>query len=67
MYAKYNTLSEHPHIPEEAFLFMPALSQDQSQNDDYRIGNGKKIRRMIFEGWAEGTYTQYELQKLQEF
>ena len=30
MYADCNTLGDHPHIPEEAFLFMPKLAQSES-------------------------------------
>ena len=36
------------------------MLQDPAQRDDYRIGEGKKIRRLLFEGWAQKTYTQYE-------
>lgn len=67
MYERFNTLGDHPHIPEEAFLFVPFRSTDPQQRDDFRIGEGKGIRRLLFEGWAVETYTPYELERLREF
>jgi hypothetical protein len=52
MYETFNTLGDHPHIPEEAFLFLPLRAKDPAIRDDYRIGEGKAIRRLLFEGWA---------------
>lgn len=51
MYTQFNTLADHPHIPEEAFLFLPRRAPSE-QRDDFRIGEGKGIRRLLFEGWA---------------
>ena len=52
MYAHQNILGDHPQIPEEAFLFVPKRSEDPKLRDDYRIGDGKGMRRLIMEGWA---------------
>jgi len=60
MYRHLNIVSDHPHIPEEAFLFIPYRSNDLKIKDDFRIGEGKNIRRLLFEGWAEETITPYE-------
>ena len=60
MYSQYNTVSDHPLIPSEAFLFIPHYNKDQNnKKDDFRIGEGKDIRRLLFEGWSEETYTNY--------
>lgn len=67
MYKHLNVVSDHPHIPEEAFLFRPYRSADLKVKDDFRIGEGKGIRRLMFEGWADQTITPYEVEKLQEF
>jgi len=40
-------------------LFVPKRSNDPKIRDDYKIGEGKTIRRLLFEGWAEETYTPY--------
>jgi hypothetical protein len=62
MYQTHNTLGDHPHIPEEAFLFLPkgpphspitsSAPNAGVYRDDFRIGEGKGIRRLLFEGWA---------------
>ena len=62
MYQTHNTLADHPHIPEEAFLFQPkgsprspitsSVTNADIYRDDFRIGEGKGIRRLLFEGWA---------------
>lgn len=67
MYSHLNLVSDHPHIPEEAFLFVPNRAKEPHLRDDFRIGEGKGIRRLLFEGWAVETYTPYELEKLKEF
>ena len=67
MLKHHNGTAEYPHIPERAFLFVPRYSQDPALRDDYKIGEGKKIRRLLFEGWAQRTYTPYEKEKLEEF
>jgi len=41
MYDYLNILSDHPHIPIEAFLFQPERSNDPTLRDDFRIGSGK--------------------------
>jgi hypothetical protein len=61
MYRQFNTVGDHPHIPQEAFLFCPLRANDPATRDDFRIGEGKGIRRLLFEGWAQGTYTAWEL------
>jgi hypothetical protein len=48
MYKPLNIVSDHPHIPEEAFLFIPYRSNDIKIKDDFRIGEGKNIRRLLF-------------------
>jgi hypothetical protein len=57
MYDQYNVVSEHPFIPKEAFLFQPFYSGSATTRDDFKIGEGKSIRRLIFDGWAEETYS----------
>lgn len=52
MYKQYNVMSDFQHIPLEAFLFVPFRSNHPAVRDDYKIGEAKKIRRLIFEGWA---------------
>lgn len=64
MYDRYNGVGDHPNIPQEAFLFVPYRAQDPKSRDDYRIGSGEGIRRLMFEGWAEETFTPYEEEKL---
>jgi hypothetical protein len=32
--------------------------------DDFRVGEGKNIRRLLFEGWAQETLTPYEKEKM---
>lgn len=61
MYSQFNVVADHPHIPEEAFLFVPSRAKEVQVRDDFRIGEGKSIRRLLFEGWAVETYTPYEL------
>lgn len=67
MYDHFNIVSDHPHIPEEAFLFIPHRAATPQERDDYKVGEGKNIRRLLFEGSAVETYTPYELEKLEEF
>lgn len=57
MYDNLNGVGRHSYIPEEAFLFMPTYSGSDQVNDDFKIGDGKRTRRLIFEGWASDTYT----------
>lgn len=53
MYTQYNVVGDHPLIPEEAFLFVPKRSTDPKViKDDFKIGEGKGMRRLLFEGWA---------------
>ena len=67
MFASDNGVSDYPSIPEEAFLFVPHHSGDPAVRDDFKIGEQKKIRRLLFEGWAQNTYTPYENQQLAEY
>lgn len=64
MYNHQNGVSDFTHLPQEAFLFRPYYSGSPNQRDDFKIGEGKRIRRLIFDGWAEDTYTPYELEQL---
>jgi hypothetical protein len=70
MYQTHNTLGDHPHIPEEAFLFVPSRAAAAAttpatnagiHRDDFSVGEGKNIRRLMFEGWAQETYSPWEL------
>jgi hypothetical protein len=53
MYNHQNVVSDFVHLPPEAFLFKPRHSGSPHQRDDFKIGEGKGIRRLIFDGWAE--------------
>lgn len=59
MYSYQNAVSDWVYQPQEAFLFRPHHSGTPKQRDDFKIGEGKKIRRLLFDGWAEDTYTPY--------
>lgn len=48
MYEQYNVVDDHPSIPQEAFLFQPKRSNDLKERDDFRIGSGDGIRRLLF-------------------
>jgi len=59
MYDHYNTISQHPYVPSEAFLYFPTFKNDHLVNsaatdivdDDFIVKTGKDtFRRMIFEG-----------------
>lgn len=47
MYDHLNVVSDHPHIPEEAFLLLPNRVSDLHTKDDFRVGYGKKVRRLL--------------------
>lgn len=64
MYNHLNCIADHNFIPEQAFLFKPYFSNDPVIFDDFKRYEGKKFRRLLFEGWAQGTYTPEELSKL---
>ena len=57
MYRQYNHVGDHNLIPKEAFLFRPKRTDNPDKPDDFRRYEGEKFRRLIFEGWAESTYT----------
>jgi len=38
MYTPLNIVGDHPHIPKEAFLFIPYKSSNLKERDDFRIG-----------------------------
>jgi hypothetical protein len=48
MYNHLNVVSDHPHIPKGAFQFVPYKTQELAGRDDFRIGEGKNIRRLLF-------------------
>jgi len=57
MYDHLNTISQHPYIPPEAFLYLPTSKNDHLVNslstdiidDDFIVKTGKDtFRRMIF-------------------
>lgn len=64
MYNHQNGVSDFLHLPQEAFLFRPHHSPPPSTRDDFKIGEGKHIRRLLFDGWAQDTYTPYEEEQL---
>ena len=45
---------------------LPNRTSDLHTRDDFRVGYGKKVRRLLHEGWAVETFTPFELEKLQE-
>jgi hypothetical protein len=48
MYNHHNAVSDFIHQPQEAFLFLPFSSKNEKVRDDFKIGEGAKIRRLIF-------------------
>lgn len=64
MYNHQNGVSDFLHLPQEAFLFRPHRAPPPSTRDDFKIGEGKRIRRLLFDGWAQDTYTAYEEEQL---
>jgi len=67
MYKNLNHVGNFPFIPNEAFLFCPYHSNNPSVPDDFKRYEGKVYRRLLFDGWAQNTYTPHELQQLQAF
>ena len=67
MYKLLNCVADHNFTPVHAFLFKPYYSGDPGQLDDFKRWEGDQYRRLLFEGWAQGTYTPAELDKLAEF
>ncbi len=59
MYNHQNAVSDFLHFPQEAFLFRPYHSNSPAIRDDFKIGEGKRIRRLLFDSWAQDTYTTY--------
>ncbi len=60
MYKHLNCVADFTTIPPQAFLFRPNYSGHPDRPDDYKRFEGEQFRRLIFEGWAQGTYTPKE-------